>query len=345
MNPFASYKAINTKLHAKKRTLLSKNEWSKVAQYHDVPQVIEFLKKRDGYKDQMSAYKSNDIHRSDLEVILDRYCVAEIEDMLHYFSGSYKDFFKTFLMEYEISDIGLLLRTIAKNDETKEIEKLFVHSERWSLANYNKLITCKNVLQFIEALKDTCYYSALKTMSQEDMEKREFHMEMKLYVLFYNELIEKAARLRPKDEAIARRMIGTKIDFLNAQWIFRALKYYDVSPEEILIYSLPNGNKLSYRKLKELSYSKNIEDFKRNAEKYLGYPLFKQNNDAFLDCMTGRYLYKFACHMQSDDESVAESLTYIMLLNIEMSDLISLTEGIRYELEEDDLKKYLVHTI
>lgn len=345
MNPFASYRAMNTKLHAKKRTLLSKNEWNKIIQAQEVSQVIDFLKKRVGYKEQMAQYKSSDLHRSDLEILLDRYCVSEIEDMMHYFSGSYKEFFKTFLMEYEISDLGLILRTISKEDDLNGIEALFVHSNKHCMVNYNKLVGAKNTNQFIEALRDTHYYAALRTMTLEDVAKREFHMEMKLYILFYNELIEKASRLKASDEKLARQMIGTKIDFLNAQWIYRALKYYDIPPEVILIYSIPNGNKLTYQKLKKLSYSKSVDDFKKLVEKYLSYPLFKQQNDVFLDCMTDRYLYKFASRMDKDNDTIAASLAYITLLDIEVNDLVALTEGIRYKLGEGELGRYLVHTI
>jgi len=345
MNPFASYRAMNTKLHAKKRTLLSKNEWNKIIQAQEVPQVIDFLKKRVGYKEQMAQYKSSDLHRSDLEILLDRYCVSEIEDMMHYFSGSYKEFFKTFLMEYEISDLGLILRTISKEDDLNGIEALFVHSNKHCMVNYHKLVGAKNTNQFIEALRDTHYYTALRTMTSEDVAKREFHMEMKLYILFYNELIEKASRLKASDEKLARQMIGTKIDFLNAQWIYRALKYYNIPPEVILIYSIPNGNKLTYQKLKKLSYSKSVDDFKKLVEKYLSYPLFKQQNDVFLDCMTDRYLYKFASRMDKDNDTIAASLAYITLLDIEVNDLVALTEGIRYKLGEGELGRYLVHTI
>lgn len=345
MNPFASYRAINTKLRAKKRTLLSKNEWSKVVHYQEVPQVIDFLKKKDGYKEQMSLYKCNDLHRLDLEIILERYCVSEIEDMLHYFSGSYKEFFKTFLIEYEISDLDLILRTISRKDNMKDIDQFFIHSERWSKVNYHKLLASRDTIQFVEALKGTKYYPALKTMTTDDVLKREFHMEMKLYMVFYEELIEKASRLKSKDAQLAKDMIGTKIDYLNAQWIYRALKYYEISPEEILIYSLPNGKKLTYRKLKQLSYSKNVEEFKKSVEKDLGYSLFKEQNDTFIDSMTARYFHKYACHMDQDNESIAASIAYIMLLDIEVNDLVALTEGIRYRLDEGDLGRYLVHTI
>jgi len=345
MNPFASYRAINTKLHAKRRTLLSDADWIKMAECKNVSQVVEFLKKREGYKSLMVLNKECDLRRSDLEIVLDRYIVNEIEDILHYFSGSYKEFFKTFLMEYEISDLNLILRSITCNEEMAAIESLFVHSEKWGMVNYQKLVGCKNVLQFIETLKDTSYFMALKTMTQEDLTKREFHMEMKLYMLFYKELIEKAARLDPKDEEIAKKFIGTKIDFLNVQWIYRALKYYDISPEEILIYSLPNGNRLGYRKLKVLSYTRDIETFKKLVHKYLAHPLFKDNDDVYLDCNTDRYLYKLVSRIDKNDESIAASIAYLYILSIEVNDLVSLTEGIRYAVPESELSKFLVHNI
>lgn len=345
MNPFAAYRAINTKIHGKKRSLLPKTEWAKLAALQNVSQVIDYLKKQESYKAVFATCKNNDLHRSDLEILLDRYCVREIEEMLHYFSGSYKDFFSTFLMEYEILDLDLILRTIAREESMAGIEELFVHSEKWASADYHKLINCKNVAQFVEALKGSSYYLAIKTLTQEDLSKREFHMEMKLYMLYYSILGEKMERLEKKDQKIARLFIGTKIDFLNAQWLYRAIKYYDISPEEILIYSLPNGNKLTYRKLKQLSYIKNVDECKRLIEKYLNYPLFKDNNDAFLDCMSDRYLYKFALKMAKDDETIASSLSYINLIGIETNDLIALTEGVRYELPENELSKYLVHSI
>lgn len=345
MNPFASYRAVNTKIHGKRRTLLPKKDWKRLAASDNVSHVIDYLKKRQGYQEIFSAYKNSDIHRSDLEMMFDHYCVAEIETLLHYFSGSYKDFFSTFLMEYEISDLNLILRNIATNEDMTDIEQYFKHSSKWAKADYSKLITCKNIAQFVEALKGTCYYQALKTLTQEDLSKREFHMEMKLYMLYYSILNEKIDRLTKEDQEIARRVIGTKVDFLNVQWIYRAIKYYDISPEEILIYSLPNGNKLGYHKLKQLSYAKNVEECKKLIETYLDYPLFKHDNDAFLDCMSDRYLYKFVLRMNKDSENIEPSLAYINMIIIERNDLIALTEGVRYALPENELSKYLVHNI
>ena len=345
MNPFAAYRAINTKIHGKRRVLLNQSEWSKAIEYKSITQMIDFLKKRDGYKELIEAHKGEELHRADLEMLLDGYVVSQIEGMLHYFSGSYKEFFKTFLMEYEISDLQLLLRIISRNEDLEEVRHLFVHSERWGISQYNKLLACKTVSQFVEALKGTIYYQAVKNITQDDMDKREFHMEMQLYILFYKMLMERASKLSKADEAIAKKIIGTKADFINAQWIYRAVKYYDISSEEILIYSLPCGNKLTYKKLKQLSYAKSVDELKKMIQEYLDYPLFEKNEDAFLHCMADRYLLKYVNKIGREGESIQSPIAHIYTLQIEVNDLVALTEGVRYALLENELRKYLVHTI
>ncbi|WP_180270622.1 V-type ATPase subunit [Sporanaerobium hydrogeniformans] len=345
MNPFAPYRAINTKIYARRKTLLSQKEWEKLAESRSVTQIIEFLKKRPGYKEVVNSYKAEELHRTDLEVILDRYVVKEIERMLHYFSGSYKEFFKTLLMEYEISDLLLLSRSISGYEEIQDINRFFIHSEHYALANFNHLVGCKNLTQFIEALRGTPYYEVLKTLNQEDTLKQKFHMEMKLYILFYKQIMEKAAKLTPTDQKIVSKLVGTKADLINIQWIYRAIKYYDISPEEILIYSLPVGNRTTYKKLKALTYTKSLQELRGLATKYLAYPVFEEEKDAFLTKRMDKYIYEYALKMEDNRENISTSLTYLYILNIEKEDLIALTEGIRYTLPENELKEYLVHTI
>ena len=345
MNPFASYRAINTKLSAKRKTFLSDKEWLRISEFKNVVQIIEFLKKRRSYMEAFSKYKLEELHRGDLEILLERYMASQIESILHYYSGSYKEFFKTFLMEYEINDLQLILRTIARNEDKERVEKLLIHSEHYAKCNYNKLLSSKNVIQFIDALRGTTYYEVLKTMEQEDVVKREFHMEMKLYILLYKTLMEQTAKLEEKDQIVAKKIIGTKVDLINIQWIFRATKYYAISPEEILIYSLPFGNRLTYQKLKNLCYARNLEELKKMAQQYIAYPLFEEVEEDFLNRKIDKYLFEYVSHFPKQNEDIAQTLTYIYELEVEIKDLTSIIEGIRYTLPTNELNKYLVHTL
>lgn len=344
MNSFAAYNAIDTKLHTRRRAFLNKADWNKIIECNKVTQVIEFLQKKYGYSHLIGEQKVQDMHRGELEVVLNRYLVVEIEKMIHYFSGHYKDFFKIFLMTYEIYDLQLILRAIARNENMEAMSSHFIHSEKYTTLSYNKLVGCGTVEQFVEGLKGSIYYDALKTMTQEDAIKREFHMEMRLNILFYRLLMEKAKKLNKKDAKIVEDVIGVQIDYYNIQWIYRATKYYDISKEEILIYSLPKGNKLSFSRLKKLIYTKTLEEFKALADKYVGQTIFKQNDDIFLERDMEAILYDII-HPINVSNSIAMPLVYIYTLTIQIKDLIGVTEGIRYGLPKEEIKKYLVYTI
>ncbi|MEG0013284.1 MAG: V-type ATPase subunit [Cellulosilyticaceae bacterium] len=343
MSSFACYGAINTKLHARRRALLDTSDWNKMMDFKSVKEVIEFLKKKHGYKEIIPAANTEEMHRGELEVALNQYVVYEIEKILYYFSGPYKEFFKILLMKYEIDNLQLILRTIARGEEVVEVKEHFVYSAKYGVVSYDKLLASRSVIQFVENLKGTPYYEVLKTTTQEDLTTREFDMEMKLNILFYRLLIEKAKQLNEEDKKIAEDMIGTEIDYLNVQWIYRATKYFDISREEILIYSIPGGRKISFARLKGLIYTKTLEEFEKLAEKYLGYALFQQSDDISLEKAIDKRIYQLIKNLK-DDENITMPLAYIYRMEIEVKELIAVTEGIRYELTKEEIKKFLVYT-
>lgn len=343
MNAFASYNAINTKLHTRKRALFTTADWNKVLDYTTVIQLIEFLRKHFGYETYLEQSKTTEIHRGELEVILHRYLVTEIEKILHYFSGPYKAFLQTLLIQYEIYDLQLIMRNVAREESLEPIGRHFVHSRKYATLPYDKLLASKNINQVIEVLKGTEYYEVLKTTTQEDAVKREFHMEMKLEILYYRMLMDKAKKLSQEDQRVVEEMIGLKIDCLNIQWIYRATKYYDISKEEILIYSLPGGS-ISYKGLKKLIYAKSLEEFKLMVDKLLKYPLFAEKEDVFLEKNIDTLMYRYLKKV-GEGKSIAMPLKYIYRLEIEIKDLTAATEGIRYGLDKQEIKKYLVTTL
>ena len=338
-----AYEAVNTKIITKKSQILDEKKLEKIIQCNTVEQVTEFLKNKYNLKQIIDDTKSRELHRDDLETLLNRYWVLEIEDILHYFSGPYKDFLQIYLMNFEISDLVMILRKIVKGDDMAGVEKHFVHSENYSSLPFSKLAASKSVLQFIENLKSTQYYSFLKTVTDNDVVKREFHIEMKLQLLLYKTLINKSEKMKPIDREAANEIIGLKIDFLNVQWIYRAKKFYDISPEEMLIYSLQGGKRLSFNRLKKLCYSKSIDEVKQLSNRYLRYSIFITDNDLNIEKNIDNYLYEYVKNRECQGD-IGTALSYIYMLGIVVKDLITVTEGIRYKLPKDRLKQYLVHS-
>ena len=275
-----------------------------------------------------------------MELLLDKFKTLETEDLLHYFSGHYKDFIESLLIECEIQDLSLILRKIAKGESLIGIEDRFIHSDKHSTLPFDKLMASKTVPQLIENLKGTHYYAGLRNLTTDDAINREFHIEMKLYVEFYKILMEKAEKLDKEDKKAVLDIIGLKIDLLNVQWIYRALNYYKISHEEILIYSLLGGKSIGYKKLKRLCYCNHNSEFQKLVKLYLKFDVF-ENMDIGIDLAVNSYLYEYLQNKKFENIGVAVS--YIYLIDIIVDDFTTIIEGIKYKVPKDKIKSFLAY--
>ncbi len=343
MNPYMAYDAVNTKIVTQKGRILDEKNFEKMMECNTVEQVTEMLFTQYGFREFVDHTKIHDLHRDDLETLLNSYKPAIIENILHYFSGPYKDFLQVLLMEYEIYDIVLILRKIARGENVDEIEAHFVHSENYSDLPYEKLASSKSVSQFIENLKNTRYYIALKTLTGGDALKREFHIEMKLHLLYYKTLLKRTEKLSGADSKIAEELIGLRIDFLNIQWIYRAKKHYNISPEEMLNYSLQGGRKLSFDRLRKLCYAKSIDEIKQLSKQYLRVDIFTSDHRVEIDRNIDQAIFKFVKGKKYEG-TIGTVLSYVYILESAIRQFIAITEGIRYKLPREQMQQYLIRT-
>lgn len=341
MNPYISYEAVNTKIISKKGHILTRDDWEKILGFTTVDQLTDFLKNKPEMRKAFQDSENDDIHRDSLETILGNYKTIEIEQILHYCSGPYKEFLLIMLMESEIADISLILRKISRGEDLKDIEQRFVHSENHTKLDYNKLLSSRSVVQFTENLRGSPYYNGLKTLTNEDAIKREFHIEMKLQVVLFKNLMKKAEKLSDKDRETVKEIIGFKIDLENIQWIYRAINFYDISPEEMLIYSLEGGRKITYSRLKNLCYVKTKEEFKHLVKDYMNFDLFKGVSDSTTDIGVDYNIYNFL--KKNKYNNIGSVISYVYKLSIIIDDLTSITEGIKYKVPKEKLKSYLAH--
>lgn len=342
MNPYIAYEAVNTKVAARKGRIFDSDRLEKILECETVEQVADVISSRYDIRQAADDAKLRNPHRDTLEMILLRFKVSEIVDILHYFSGPYREFLQTLLMESEIHDIVLMMRKIARGDEPDDIEKFYTHSG-YSMVQFGKLASSKTVLQFIESLRNTHYYNVLKTVTSIDAVKREFHVEMKLQQLYYRTLVKKAEKLGERDRKAAEDIIGTRIDFLNVQWIFRAKKYYGISPEQILIYSLQGGKKLSFVKLKKLCYTKSIDEMKQLSDQLLRQDIFASDSGFAIDKKIESYLFAYL-NERKFSGTIGTILSYIYRLDSAIKEFTAITEGIRYGLPKERLKQYLIRS-
>jgi V/A-type H+-transporting ATPase subunit C len=174
-------------------------------------------------------------------------------------------------------------------------------------------------------------------------------MEMSLDILYFKMLDKEIKeKLGKSKENTILEVLGRNSDLLNIQWIYRGLKSYKLSPEELLNYVLLTGYQFNYSDLKKLCYSKNIESLIDQIKKSKYGFLFEGKDDfeLLMERNVERYIYNLFRNIEKiSTMNLNKSVSYMHKLEYEMRDIFTIMEAVKYNYNPEELKKMLVRNL
>lgn len=342
------YAAVNTKVHALEARLLTNQDFNRLLSMDSVAKAAEYLKENTAYRSVLEGVDIQRIQPKQLEILVRKYTVGQIQKLVHYFTGEYRRFFRLLLLRYEIEDLKIYLRMAAAGDDLSKARELTVLWDQSTGFDREGLGRSKNIRDLVENLKDTDYYSLLKPYLDEKPGQMLFHMEMALDRMYFSLLGRQVQRLDQGDREAIGGLLGKNTDLLNLQWIYRGLRFYKLPPEVLLNYTLSFGYGLSFKKLKALCYS---EGEKQLIDKMIHsrYGFLFDNEDTldiFMERRMERHLYFLLLkYKRRGEKNIIASNVYIHLLEFEARDISSVIESVRYRLGPDKAKGFLIRKI
>lgn len=338
------FAAINTKIRVLRSRLLNDQDYINLIEKKSVSEQVVYLRDNTVYHGLLDKIDNlNDLQQVELE--LKRYIISQFNKIIRYFSDNYEGFYKALMLRYEIEDLKIYLRAIVRHEELNK-KSGFIKDGYYNI-DINKLLNSLNLDEFIESLKGTMYYDVLMPYKNEDEAKIIFYMEMNLDRLYFKTLKVESQKLGSIDKKIFENILGENIDLLNIELIYRGIKFYNLLPEELINYTLPNGSEFNYNQIKEMCYS-NEEKLREIAlnSKYAFLFEAEKDVDLYMDIKFKRYLYdKFTNVFRKGKLDIGISVAYIHLLEYEIKDIISILESKKYELTSQDTLEYLVREI
>ena len=178
-----------------------------------------------------------------------------------------------------------------------------------------------------------------------DFTENPFRFEMVMDMSYYTILQREWNKLSKKDISILQHAQGIIADLLNIQGIYRGIKFYRLSPEEMLNYTINIGYRLDFNFLKKLCYSSNIEEFFRLVKATRYSFMFKgdETTDIYMERRMERHIYFELKTLARDNNlSIISAFTFIIFLEFEVRDIVSIVEAIRYKIPADQANKYII---
>lgn len=343
MGNISKYAAINAKAKAMESQLLTNDDFEKLVELPDFESVADYLKQETAYGDLMGAEAILDVEA--LEGLLKKHLFNQYERLFHYFSGDDKKLFKILFMRSEIENLKVFLRMIIRKEGLARISDHIIIPKAYSSIDYTLLNDARNIDDFINGLEGTDYQKIIQMFKDEEEDKLMFYLEMNLDRLYFKKLYSQVKKLDGENRRAIGEVVGRTIDMLNIQWIYRGRRFYHITQEELINYSLPGGKYFKYEQLKDMCYKEKLSDIEGLIRQSAYGSLFEDVPDfvIFLERSMERYVYRYFRSLRlSYPMTLVEPLVYMHSLEYEIRDLITILETKRYQLKAEECKKYLV---
>lgn len=337
------FSAANTKARALFGKLLTKSDYEELLGRRTVHEVAAYLKKNTSYSSLLCSINENLVHRGELEKIFKTSLYKDFMKLLRFLGNGTNEFLKASFLRFEVEDLKMLLRVIYIGQENETVKNSLIFLKTYSTLDFEKLTSSKSLSNIIENLKGSEYYKVLSPFSDVTKRQNLFDMEMSLDLHYIMKMLKlKENLLSESDRKSITHTFGIEIDIINILMIYRCKKLFHFPKEMTLKYVIPYWYRLSRRQLVNLSESLNTDEFKAVILKTRYAGIFKPDEEHLWEINSMNYMYKmYKKHLHQDFFSLGTVLAYLHLKEMDIRNIITLIEGVRYNIPKEEIKGYL----
>lgn len=338
------YGAVSSKTRAMYGRLLDMDDYRELIHKKTVSDIVSYLKHNTHFKAVLSDVDENEIHRGSLENILKQDLVNDYIKLAKFTNGQIKKFIHLMFTKVEIESLKIIFRIFeAGGNAGLVLGDSRILNIKYDNLDLSKLAMAKDLEQFINELKGTEYYNVLRPFAHEDNETRLFSMEMALDLFYLRTVHDEYKKLKDSnDRKLIREYAGLESDIFNIFWIYRSKTFYNMDNEVIKSYTLPLIYKLNKAAIDAMIKARNFDEF-ISAVKATPYAFLFDKGNKFFEQSYSEFMYQIhRKRFRTNPFSIACVVSYLRLKEVELSNIISIIEGVRYKLSEDNIKNYVI---
>ncbi len=345
MGDLLEYSGLATKIKAMKAKLLTDGDFVNLMEQGSIGGILSYLKKTDSYKNVLVNENESSIRRHRLEKLVRSTLYTDFDKIYKFSHAVQKAYLKAFFMKYEISVIRKALRRCygrIQNDYQIGVIEIPAF-ERRSIINLKQIMTASSVEEVISALDGTLYHNVLKMIWQKGNVEL-FDYESVLDIYYFKSLWKAGHKVLSKsDLEIIRKNYGQEIDLLNIQWLYRAKKYYKLSPAQMYSLVIPIYYKIRKQDMLYLAKTESDEEFTQIINRLPYVRKAGGIENVNLEKMYDEQMKKlFQDGIRKNPYSIACIESYFYNKEKEIDMLIRVIECVRYEVDRDDMVNYIL---
>lgn len=333
--------AIYAKAHSKYGRRLTPENYRDLLACQSVSDIASFLKSHTHYAEALADTKDGNIHRGHLEFLLRRYLFKETKELCAFEHSVGEPFYEYLILQGEISQILTFIRYYDAGKPEEFIFAMQPYIEEHGRVDLTLLSGARSLEDALHALRHTPFYAVLSPLvGQQNVSYTD--IEHALHAYLYRRACVLAARdAESKAEIVS--LIDAHVDLDNVLRIYRMKEYFHAPADKIRPYLLECAGRIKPGDIEEmLGASTGPEVFRIFKTTPYRREIEKCEADSLPDCITRIKFNLFRHSFRFSSHPTVAIYTYIHLSKIEVDNIVTIVEGVRYGVSSDEIKPLLI---
>lgn len=338
--------AVIAKARAVCGNSLKSEDYTQMAAKENVAGVCAYLKQTERYGKILASVNAQTVHRGQLESMIRRVVYGIFERFHTFDKTESRVFFRFIVSQLEIEQIISALQSVASGVSMNYIASLPVFLTKYSQIDLAPLGLAESFARAAELLRGTAYEKAVCPALIEAETTGRLNVcdiERRLYTEHYMKMLKKIEKnYKGKEKKELKRLILSAIDMRNVVTLFRYTRLFGTGTEDAKEAMLPFRRRLSDEMIERLAATGDISKIAAELDS-IGYGIHSQEIPETVEVLTEKisadYLKK---QLRLSQNSSVVYFAFMELLTVEIKNIRTVIEGIRYGLDGSAILDMLV---
>ncbi len=340
-----SSSAVITKARSKYGKRLTQKDYKALIKCNSVASVVGYLKAHTKFGDVLGKINENEVHRGQLESLLKKQNFYDFDSLCRYEMSEGSPFSEFIIRKYEIEQLMHFLLLLSCHKVEEYIFALPSYFNKHTEIDLYKLSACRDFDSFIDTLKHSDYQRILKDFAPDQNGVIDLAgAEDALNIYSYKELYSAISKRKSKKEKEKLQKLCDYInDFCNISRILRLKKYYSMDEMTMMSHLLPFGT-IKKATLLEMCKASDVDEvFELMGKTSVGKRIKQMSIDKEeqLSFASRYHTCKRMLYYSTDPAVVL--LSYVFICEIELKNIFTIIEGVRYKCSKERIESLLIY--
>lgn len=339
---------IVTKVKSMHGDRLRKEDYAELLKKKSIAEITGFLKNETQYRKALKDVRENNVHRGQLEDLLRRDMFYKTMKLFRYGDSSQKKYYQLHLQQIEIDLLLQRIRVLISQHFEDAIAELPIFLKDYTSFNLLRLGAAKSYDDLLEVVKNTMYYETLLLFRVAKGKEHLIdytHCERQLQMQYYeyaHKTITKVMKGSSKKNTMD--LFTTKVELSNMTKIYRLKKFYNAREDVIRDSLIPIYNRIPATEVEEFIAEPTAESFLKKLQNSKYHLYVDDVNNVFIEYYADKFQYKLAKkNIYFSQDAPVVFTSYLFLQQMELENIINIIEGVRYNVNSEDIENMLIY--